>query len=43
MQQRRPGSTGVWVSELHLGAMMLGEWGTKDHDASIQIIHRPPD
>jgi aryl-alcohol dehydrogenase-like predicted oxidoreductase len=43
MEQRRLGSTGVWVSELCLGTMMFGEWGTKDHDASIRIIHRALD
>jgi aryl-alcohol dehydrogenase-like predicted oxidoreductase len=43
IQQRRLGSTGVWVSELCLGTMMFGEWGTKDHDESIQIIHRALD
>ena len=40
MEQRRLGTTGVWVSELCLGTMMFGEWGTKDHDESIRIIHR---
>ena len=40
MQQRRLGTTGVWVSELCLGTMMFGECGTKDHDQSIRIIHR---
>jgi aryl-alcohol dehydrogenase-like predicted oxidoreductase len=43
MEQRRLGSTGVWVSELCLGTMMFGEWGTKDHDESIRIIHRALD
>jgi aryl-alcohol dehydrogenase-like predicted oxidoreductase len=43
MEQRRLGSTGVWVSELCLGTMMFGEWGTKDHDQSIRIIHRALD
>lgn len=43
MQQRRLGSTGVGVSELCLGTMMFGEWGTKDHDESIGIIHRALD
>ncbi len=28
------------VSKLCLGAMMFGDWGTKDHDESIRIIHR---
>ena len=43
MEQRRLGRTGVWVSELCLGTMMFGEWGTKDHDQSIRIIHRALD
>ena len=43
MEQRRLGRTGVWVSELCLGTMMFGEWGTKDHDESIRIIHRALD
>jgi aryl-alcohol dehydrogenase-like predicted oxidoreductase len=33
----------VWVSSLCLGAMMFGEWGTKDHAESIRIIHRALD
>jgi aryl-alcohol dehydrogenase-like predicted oxidoreductase len=33
----------VAVSNLCLGAMMFGEWGTKDHDESIRIIHRALD
>jgi len=40
MEFRPLGSTGVQVSELCLGAMMFGEWGTRDHDESIRIIHR---
>jgi aryl-alcohol dehydrogenase-like predicted oxidoreductase len=43
MEQRRLGTTGVWVSELCLGTMMFGEWATKDHDESIRIIHRALD
>jgi aryl-alcohol dehydrogenase-like predicted oxidoreductase len=43
MEQRRLGSTGVWVSELCLGTMMFGEWGTKDHNESIRVIHRALD
>jgi aryl-alcohol dehydrogenase-like predicted oxidoreductase len=42
-EQRRLGSTGVWVSELCLGTMMFGEWGTKDHNESIRVIHRALD
>jgi aryl-alcohol dehydrogenase-like predicted oxidoreductase len=37
------GRTGVSVSKLCLGAMMFGEWGTKDHNESIKIIHRALD
>jgi aryl-alcohol dehydrogenase-like predicted oxidoreductase len=29
----------VYVSNLCLGAMMFGEWGNKDHDDSIAVIH----
>jgi aryl-alcohol dehydrogenase-like predicted oxidoreductase len=43
MEQRILGRTGVPVSSLCLGAMMFGEWGTKDHDESIRIIHRALD
>ena len=39
MQLRSLGTTGVKVSPLCLGAMMFGEWGNKDHDESIRIIH----
>jgi aryl-alcohol dehydrogenase-like predicted oxidoreductase len=39
MEYRPLGRTGVQVSKLCLGAMMLGDWGTKDHDESIRIIH----
>jgi aryl-alcohol dehydrogenase-like predicted oxidoreductase len=40
MEFRPLGRTGVQVSQLCLGAMMFGEWGTRDHDESIRIIHR---
>src|SRR3978361_94149 len=43
MEQRRLGRTGVSVSKLCLGAMMFGDWGTKDHAESIRIIHRALD
>jgi len=39
MEYRRLGTTGVKVSTHCLGAMMFGEWGNKDHDESIRIIH----
>ncbi|HEV7951124.1 MAG TPA: aldo/keto reductase [Glaciihabitans sp.] len=37
------GRTGVEVSRLCLGTMMFGDWGNKDHDESIRIIHRAMD
>src|SRR6204780_1566964 len=43
MEYRRLGRTGVTVSTLCLGAMMFGEWGTREHDESIRIIHRALD
>ena len=43
MEHRPLGRTGVRVSALCLGAMMFGEWGTKDHNESIRIIHRALD
>jgi aryl-alcohol dehydrogenase-like predicted oxidoreductase len=43
MEYRQLGRTGVRVSNLCLGAMMFGDWGTKDHDESIKIIHRALD
>src|SRR6201985_3055512 len=39
MELRPLGRTGVQVSKLCLGTMMFGDWGTKDHDESIRIIH----
>jgi aryl-alcohol dehydrogenase-like predicted oxidoreductase len=43
MEHQSLGRTGVSVSKLCLGAMMFGDWGTKDHDESIRIIHRALD
>src|SRR6202022_3027142 len=43
MEHRLLGRTGVSVSKLCLGAMMFGDWGNKDHDDSIRIIHRALD
>jgi aryl-alcohol dehydrogenase-like predicted oxidoreductase len=43
MELRPLGRTGVQVSPLCLGAMMFGEWGTKDHDESIRVIRRALD
>jgi aryl-alcohol dehydrogenase-like predicted oxidoreductase len=39
VEYRTLGSTGVKVSTLCLGAMMFGDWGNRDHDDSIRIIH----
>jgi aryl-alcohol dehydrogenase-like predicted oxidoreductase len=43
MELRPLGRTGVSVSNLCLGTMMFGDWGTKDHDESIKVIHRALD
>ncbi len=43
MEYRTLGRTGVKVSPLCLGAMMFGEWGNPDHEASIRIVHRALD
>src|SRR4029078_4024879 len=43
MEHRPLGRTGVSVGKLCLGAMMFGDWGNKDHDESIRIIHRALD
>lgn len=37
------GATGIKVSRYCLGAMMFGEWGNRDHDDSIRVIHRALD
>ena len=39
MEYRTLGRTGVKVSPLCFGAMMLGAWGNPDHDESVAIIH----
>ena len=43
MEYRLLGRTGVEVSPLALGTMMFGEWGNKDVDDSIRVIHRALD
>jgi len=43
MEQRILGGTGMSVSELALGTMMLGAMGNADHDDSLRIIHRALD
>src|SRR6202034_3330426 len=39
MEHRLLGRTGVSISKLCLGAMMFGDWGNKDHDESVRIVH----
>jgi aryl-alcohol dehydrogenase-like predicted oxidoreductase len=39
MDYRPLGTTGMQVSPLCLGAMMLGPWGEPDHDTSVKIVH----
>jgi aryl-alcohol dehydrogenase-like predicted oxidoreductase len=43
MDHRPLGRTGIQVTPLCLGAMMLGAFGNADHDDAIRIIHRALD
>ena len=43
MDYRPLGRTGISVSPMCLGTMMLGSFGNSDHDDSIKIIHRALD
>jgi aryl-alcohol dehydrogenase-like predicted oxidoreductase len=43
MDYRPLGGTGIAVSPLCLGAMMLGAFGNADHDDGVRIIHRALD
>src|SRR3954466_5828981 len=43
MNHRTLGRTGMKVTPLCLGAMMFGDWGNKDHDDSVRIVHRALD
>jgi aryl-alcohol dehydrogenase-like predicted oxidoreductase len=43
MNYRTLGTTGTKVTPLCLGAMMFGDWGNKEHDEGIRIIHRALD
>src|SRR3954471_15722333 len=43
MDYRTLGRTGMQVSPLCLGTMMFGDWGNKEHDDSVRIIHRALD
>ncbi|MGV4981455.1 aldo/keto reductase [Streptomyces sp. NPDC001709] len=33
------GRTGITVSRVALGTMMLGAWGNKDHDDAVRLVH----
>jgi aryl-alcohol dehydrogenase-like predicted oxidoreductase len=39
MRYRTLGRTGIKVSQLCLGTMMFGQWGNRDHEDSIRVIH----
>ena len=39
MERRTLGGTGMAVSSLTLGTMMLGAMGNPDHDESVRMIH----
>ncbi len=39
MRYRNLGRTGLQVSPLCFGAMMLGAWGNPDHDDAVAIVH----
>jgi aryl-alcohol dehydrogenase-like predicted oxidoreductase len=43
MDYRPLGRTGVLVSQLCFGAMMLGAAGNPDHDDAVRIVHRALD
>jgi aryl-alcohol dehydrogenase-like predicted oxidoreductase len=43
MDYRALGRSGVSVSQLCLGTMMLGAFGNPDHDDSVRIVHRALD
>jgi aryl-alcohol dehydrogenase-like predicted oxidoreductase len=43
MEYRPLGRTGVYVSQMCLGAMMFGAFGNRDHDDCVRIIHKALD
>ena len=43
MEMRVLGRTGVRVSQLGLGTMVLGAWGNRDREECIRIVHRAID
>lgn len=43
MEYRPLGRSGIEVSPLCLGTMMFGDWGNKDHDDAIRVVHKALD
>jgi aryl-alcohol dehydrogenase (NADP+) len=43
MEYRNLGRSGLKVSPLCLGTMMLGSWGNPDHSEGVRIVHRALD
>jgi aryl-alcohol dehydrogenase-like predicted oxidoreductase len=43
MEMTMLGRTGVQVSRLCFGAMLLGRWGTEDEDECVRMVHRALD
>ena len=43
MQYRNLGTTGLKVSDLALGTMVLGAWGNTDHDECVRVVHQAID
>ena len=43
MEYRTLGRTGIQVSRLGLGTMVLGAWGNRDRAECVQIVHRALD
>jgi aryl-alcohol dehydrogenase-like predicted oxidoreductase len=43
MDYRNLGATGLKVSPLCLGTMMLGAWGNPNHEEGVRLIHRALD
>src|SRR5947209_6647724 len=43
MEYRNLGATGLKVSPLCLGTMMLGAWGNPDHEEGVRLVHRALD
>ncbi|MFJ9617090.1 aldo/keto reductase [Streptomyces noursei] len=39
MRRTTLGRTGISVSRLCLGTMMLGAWGNADHDEAVRLVH----